>query len=114
MKIDVNNNHALVESSKNNAKVQQTSLTPKDIEDKLKLNKLPSKLLDTIIDKHFEEHRSEKKTYKMEFYGENKDLVLTVKNKLTNEVLLELPSKQLIDLVSVFMDMNGIFVDEML
>jgi flagellar protein FlaG len=49
---------------------------------------------------------------KFEIYGRFKDIVVQVLDDDTNEVIKEVPSKKILDMVEKFCEMSGFFMDE--
>lgn len=49
---------------------------------------------------------------KFEVYGKFKDIVVRVIDDDTNEVVREVPPKQIIDMIDKFCEMSGFFMDE--
>jgi len=51
-------------------------------------------------------------TLEMSVHEQSREVVIKVKNKETGEVIREVPAEKILDMVSKFMEMNGLLLDE--
>lgn len=87
-----------INSSNNGLQGESTKIKEEDVK----------KAVDTL-NKEFKE----KDTYlQYEVYGKFNNIVVKVMDKSTNELVKELPSKKIIDMVEKLCEMSGMFVDE--
>jgi len=116
--VDVNRFQGVEQANSSDRQVQERKSAPekKNIQQGTESEDAGRQISDKVIKDAIE--RANKaisgsgRAFKYSVHEKTKDIIVTVIDSETNEVVREIPPKKILDLVANLMEMAGIFVDE--